>query len=400
MDPIIFSALGGLLANALSGIVGNRADAAVTSAWQAIVGSLKKGGKLVNHDLQRAILRSFILALRTICDDCINELKAEREVAPEDIRWLEEKRRSLDEELKRAEKAEYVEPPFQAFDEIQLLLLPDGSLAQERLQALKAALVRTAIGESEPPRCYKDKCDQLLFELMSAYFADQIKHNQAVRNVLEGQLLSEIKVRLQEQQLTVERILESLAAIGGARNQELAQELTLAFKLGYVLALYRRYSEAEKAGTLRGDISRAVEARGFQLAALARTLSIECDLKRSESIYYDIDTKRSTVKNAFRSGVDIRSGWFGVKYAVLLTAAGELSMQELDEARSKAAKTLQRAEDSLTEAGFASGILGPVREVWSALLGGSGKSEVIDHPMDEAVDRVCAMMEAGMIGHA
>jgi hypothetical protein len=28
MDPIIFSALGGLLVNALSGIVGNRADAA------------------------------------------------------------------------------------------------------------------------------------------------------------------------------------------------------------------------------------------------------------------------------------------------------------------------------------------------------------------------------------
>jgi hypothetical protein len=206
MDPIIFSALGGLLANALSGIAGNRADVAVTSAWQAIVGSLKKGGRPVNHDLQRAILRSFILALRTICDDCINELKAEREVAAEDIRWLEEKRRSLDEELKRAEKAEYVEPPFQAFDEIQLLLLPDGSLAQERLQALKAALVRTAMGESEPPRCYKDKCDQLLFERMSAYFADQIKHNQAVRDVFEGQLLSQINVRLQGQALKLDLI--------------------------------------------------------------------------------------------------------------------------------------------------------------------------------------------------
>jgi hypothetical protein len=206
MDPIIFSALGGLLANALSGIVGNRADATVTAAWQAIVDRLKKGGKPVNHDLQRAAFRSFILALRTICDDCINELKAEKEVAVEDIRWLEEKGRSLDEELKRAEKAEYVQPPFQAFDEIQLLLLPDGTLAQERLQALKTALVLAATRECEPPRCYKEKCDQLLFERMSAYFADQIKHNQAVRNVFEGQLLSQINVRLQGQELKLDLI--------------------------------------------------------------------------------------------------------------------------------------------------------------------------------------------------
>jgi hypothetical protein len=240
MDQIIFSALGGLLASALTGIVGNRADATVTAAWQAIVDRLKKGGKFVNDDLQRAAFRSFILALSTICDDCINELKTEKEAAAEDIRWLEEKRQSLDEELKRAEKAEYVEPPFQAFDEIQLLLLPDGSLAQERLQALKAALVRAAMGESEPPHCYKNKCDQLLFERMSAYFADQIKHNQAVRNILEGQLLSQINVRSQEQELKLDLIM---ACLRSTISPPLPEEPIYLYRRQILAELYEFYME-------------------------------------------------------------------------------------------------------------------------------------------------------------
>jgi hypothetical protein len=213
MDPIIFSALGGLLANALSGIVGSQADRAVVAAWRIIVERLRKGGRPVNRDLQRAVLRSFILALKSICDDCLKELKAEKNASAEDIRWLKEKRRSLEEELKKVEKLKYSEPPSEVFDEMQLLLLPDGTLAQERLQALKSALVRAAIGESEPPRCYKDKCDQSLFELMSAYFAEEIKHNQVVRNIFEGKLLAQIDVRLQEQELKLDTITRYLSAL-------------------------------------------------------------------------------------------------------------------------------------------------------------------------------------------
>ena len=130
MDPmVITAALGGLLANALSGIVGNRADAAVNTAWHAIVDRLKKGGKPVNHDLQRAVLRSFVLALKTICDDCISEMKTKKNEHAKDIAWLEQKRRSLDEELKRTEKVEYIEPSLESLNEIELLLLPHGTLA-------------------------------------------------------------------------------------------------------------------------------------------------------------------------------------------------------------------------------------------------------------------------------
>ena len=213
MDPIIFSAFGGLLANALSGIVGNQADRAVVAAWRIIVERLRRGGRPVNHDLQRAVLRSFILALRSICDDCLKELEGEKNASAEDIHWLKEKRRSLEKELKKVEKLEYSELPSEVFDEIQLLLLPDGTLDQERFQALNSALVRAAIGESKPPRCYKDKCEQSLFELMSAFFAEEIKHNQVVRNIFEGRLLAQIDVRLQEQELKLDTIIDYLRSI-------------------------------------------------------------------------------------------------------------------------------------------------------------------------------------------
>ena len=240
MDPIIFSALGGLLANALSGIVGNQADRAVVAAWRIIVERLRRGGRPVNHDLQRAVLRSFILALRGICDDCLRELKAEKNASAEDIRWLEEKRRSLEEKLKKVEKLKYSKLPSEVFDEMQLLLLPDGTLAQERLQALKSALVRAAIGGSEPPRCYKDKCNQSLFELMSAYFSEEIKHNQVVRNIFEGKLLAQIDVRLQEQELKLDTITRYLSALIAP---PLPEEPIYRYRRQILAELYKVYIE-------------------------------------------------------------------------------------------------------------------------------------------------------------
>jgi hypothetical protein len=75
------------------------------------------------------------LALKTICVDCINDLKAKKKENAEDIRWLEQKRRSLDEELRIKlriiEKTTDVEPSLQSFEEIELLVLPDGSIAQD-----------------------------------------------------------------------------------------------------------------------------------------------------------------------------------------------------------------------------------------------------------------------------
>lgn len=213
MEAIVISALGALLVNALSGIVGNRADAAVTAAWQAILDRLEKGGKPVNHDLQRSVLRSFILALRTICDDCVRELQTKKKEHNKDIGWIEQKRRSLDKELKDIEKVAYIEPSLESLSEIQLLVLPDGSLAQDKINAVRSKLIDAAIRDGEPPRCFTEKVENVLFERMCAYFAQEIKTNERVRNIFEGQLLSQIDVRLQGQELKLDHIIKSLRSM-------------------------------------------------------------------------------------------------------------------------------------------------------------------------------------------
>jgi len=213
MEEIVISALGGLLVTALSGIVGNRADAAVTTIWQTILDRLKKGGKPVTHDLQRAVHRSFILALRTICDDCIRELKSKKEEHARDIAWLEQKQRSLDKELKAIEKTEYEEPSPESLKEIELLVLPDGSLAHDRMNAVRNKLIAAALRDDGPPRCFTEKANEVFFERMCAYFAEEIKTNERVRNIFEAQLLSQIDVRLQGHEVKLDIIINFLRSM-------------------------------------------------------------------------------------------------------------------------------------------------------------------------------------------
>ena len=61
IEGMILTVLGGLLSSALSGVVGNRADAAVFNAWRFIGKRLRENNdKPINHDLQRAVVRSYI----------------------------------------------------------------------------------------------------------------------------------------------------------------------------------------------------------------------------------------------------------------------------------------------------------------------------------------------------
>jgi hypothetical protein len=87
------------------------------------------------------------------------------------------------------------------------------------MNSVKAKLVDAATRDEGPPPCYKEKVEKHLFEWMSAYFAFEIKNNHVVRNIFEGQLLAQVDVRLQGQQLTVERIETSLRDVAKAVPQ-------------------------------------------------------------------------------------------------------------------------------------------------------------------------------------
>jgi len=213
MDPIIITVLGGFLATSLSGIVGNRADVAVTAAYKTIVERIKKGGKPVNHDLERAVIRSFILALKSICEECLKELKLKKKEYSKEIQWLKEKNTSFDIQIKEIEYVEYFPPSIKGIRDIELLLKPNGTLAEERINNLREKLSKAAITENDVPSCYREKIAQGLFECMSAYFADQIKRNDVVRHIFEGQLLAQIDVELQGKRLTVEQFETSLREV-------------------------------------------------------------------------------------------------------------------------------------------------------------------------------------------
>ncbi len=148
------------------------------------------------------------MALKSICDHCIDELKTKKNEHAEEIAWLEQKRRSLDDELKAVERAEYV--PLESLTEIELLVLPDGSLAQERIDEIKRKLVDAAIAGSKPPACFREKVENELFRRLGVYFAEEIKTDERVKNVFKGQLLAQIDVRLREQELKLDHIIRSL----------------------------------------------------------------------------------------------------------------------------------------------------------------------------------------------
>lgn len=74
-----------------AGVVGNRSDAAVTLVFQQVRERFRKGGKPVNHDLQRAFRRSSLKACLMVC----KEYEREAARSKEEGSWAEKLRGKL-----------------------------------------------------------------------------------------------------------------------------------------------------------------------------------------------------------------------------------------------------------------------------------------------------------------
>ncbi|MBI4826344.1 MAG: hypothetical protein HY807_07985 [Nitrospirae bacterium] len=263
IEGMIFSALGGLLSSALSGVVGNRTDAAVYSAWRVIGKRLREGGRPINHDLQRAVIRSYISALITICNECLAELRENKKRHEKEIRWFEDKITVSENKIKELEKStEYVVPPLESFSEIELLLTPEGALARERIETIKGKLIQASIDSDGIPPCFKGKIEKPnagLFELMSLFFAREIKQNEVVRNIFEGQLLAKMDIELQGHRLTIDLLEVSLLGVAKEVSEVLSITTRTEAKVDSIAADVKKILEPTK-GIKRPEIPDDVRA--------------------------------------------------------------------------------------------------------------------------------------------
>jgi hypothetical protein len=226
MEPITWS---WFFLAVLGGIVGNRADWAASKAFgtglKAFANHLKQDNQYVDHDLEKALYRCFLLALQSTASECLEQLtngmkyRGAYQCIPEhqfDVQWLEQRLKQLAKELQQVERSKQVQISLESIAEIELLLLSGGELNQNLAPDVRQKLVDLALQDPSTPASYREKVENSLLERICAYFAFEIKHNQVVRDIFQSQLLVQINQNLQDQQLTLEDIEHILCSVARA----------------------------------------------------------------------------------------------------------------------------------------------------------------------------------------
>jgi tetratricopeptide (TPR) repeat protein len=224
----LFAVAGFVLGNMVAGVIGNRTDVLFCQCWQTIYERLRKGSPLDNHHLQRAIRKAILQATLCLLSDALMErdedvqnlLSRFRRRLPfgqprdEESRWLWRVYNELSAELSRVSSAEYVPPSSAAESQLESLLQPQKVKAGERARELQERLTDEWLGElrkrfGEPPEVFVKRLREgwqppeeteretkqvFWFDLVCAFFAHEIKHNQVVANIVMAKLLADLKV--------------------------------------------------------------------------------------------------------------------------------------------------------------------------------------------------------------
>jgi hypothetical protein len=228
-----FAVAGFVLGNMVAGVIGNRTDALFCQCWQTIYERLRQGSPRDNHDLQRAIRKAILQATLCLLSNALMErgvnvqslisrlLHSLRLRLPfgqprdEESRWLWRVYNELSAELSRVSSAEDVPPSPVAENELALLLRPQGVTAEKRAKELQERVTDEWLRElrelsaskqfGEPPEVFVRRLREgwqppeaterfFWFDLVCAFFAHEVKHNQAVANIVMAKLLADLPV--------------------------------------------------------------------------------------------------------------------------------------------------------------------------------------------------------------
>ena len=248
MDP--FGLVAFALGAAVGGIIGNRADDTFCRVMNMVIERLRRGGRPVNHDLQRAVRKAYLQAMLAVCEAMLKELGAApswwrrdprvRLRPSDEIRWLDKVRGAILEELRRLPRAEYEAPSSEADKQIEILLQPKGTTGEKRKNELSMMLKKNLVEElskhGEPPARFTEMVQQGWkdvapdgktahldwFDLLCAFFVHELKTNEKVRTIFEGQLLAQLTV--ESAPLTLEQF-EKLSEVMGKRLEQLDAHL-------------------------------------------------------------------------------------------------------------------------------------------------------------------------------
>ncbi len=200
MEPVTI--VTAIVANALSGIIGNRADDIFCSIVGRAVGRwlnslLQRESNAINF--QNSIHQAAIEATLDVVNDCLRELPSHpfldrfpltRTSPDETRRWLEDAREGLSEELKRAKRGEI-----------------SWQVSEEAQRQVKILLTNRF---GEPPEIFVQKVEQVWFERFCAFFSKKLQEQPELKSFLQTQILATIKDDLAQLGEKVEEVLSAM----------------------------------------------------------------------------------------------------------------------------------------------------------------------------------------------
>ncbi|MEQ9354743.1 ATP-binding protein [Coleofasciculus sp. F4-SAH-05] len=212
----LITGLGGFVfVAALSGIIGNKADLGLDTLIR-MMNRLKPGE---TPTIQTAVGRAFLLAQQSLVEECLRELIGENksiwDCPPQyknEVSWLDHKLKRLKADLQKLELGEFGELAVTPVADIDSLLTPDGALVGDTVQVVRQQL-KVILQQENAIALYQTKAvtPQVgLFERMCACFAVEMQTNPVLREMIQGQLLTQINANLKTQQVTVKDLTHSL----------------------------------------------------------------------------------------------------------------------------------------------------------------------------------------------
>ena len=207
----------------LLGIFTNRLDETlVAPSIAAFFKHLKQDEQQVSQKLEKSVQICILSALQKIVRECHQELIDSASIQryrgafiyptehKNELEWLDKKLRQLIKELKLVKRNQEIENPLKSIDEIALLLNPESQPVGASVQSVREKIIAQGLRDAPVPQCYAAKVEAVLFEQVRENFAQEVKHNPFIRDIIHTKLLTNINANLPTQKLNIQDVEESI----------------------------------------------------------------------------------------------------------------------------------------------------------------------------------------------